>query len=166
MTLSGAEIMKNAFLFLCGVLLGSLASLAAVRFEHSECKPNPSLAGDATVPFTPTLYRFELNPDKLDRFEDWVRFEHAHHAETIATLEREKMYFEGIFRDRAREKNVIYWLAVQGQGGGHTDDSSLPIDKQYEQFMQETLKKGSQITLSTEYALVPPFVVETIQHHN
>lgn len=118
-------MMKNALLLLCGVILGSLATLAIVHSEHSGTRPDPSLAGNATPPLTATLYRFELNPDKLDRFEDWVHFEHAHYAETIATLEREKMYFEAVFRDREREKNVIYWLAVQGQGGGHTNDSPL-----------------------------------------
>jgi Family of unknown function (DUF6176) len=158
--------MKNALLLLCGVLLGSLATLGAVHFEHSGSKPNQNPTAATVVPATATLYRFELNPDKLDRFEDWVRFEHAHHAETVGTLERERMYFEAIFRDKARDKSVIYWLAVQGQGGGHTDDSPLPIDKQYEQFMQETLKKGSRTTLSTEYMLVPPFIVDAIQHHN
>jgi hypothetical protein len=57
------------------------------------------------------LYRFELNPGKLNRFDDWIRFEHAHHAETVATLEREKMYFEGVFRDRDGQKDVIYWFS-------------------------------------------------------
>ena len=158
--------MKSVLLLLSGALIGSLASLGAVRLQHSESVSHPVLAASVSPQFTVTLYRFELNPDKLERFQDWVNFEHAHHSETVDTLEREKMYVEAIFRDREREKSVIYWLAVQGQGGGHTDDSPLPIDKQYEQFMQETLKKGSRTTLFTEYVLVSPVVAEAIRHHN
>ncbi|MFT4111296.1 DUF6176 family protein [Silvibacterium sp.] len=154
------------FLFVGGLLLGSLITLGVMQArQYCGADASSSVATKTESPFTVTLYRFELNQDKLDRFEDWVQFEHAHHAETVTTLEREKMYFEAIFRDREHQPNVIYWLAVQGQGGGHANDSPLPIDKQYEQFMQETLKKGSRTTLSTEYSLVPPFVVQTIQHH-
>ena len=144
-----------------GVVIGSLATLGVTHVLQ-----RPDRAAPESPSFTATLYRFALNPDKLDRFDDWVRFEHAHHAETVATLEREKMYFEAIFRDRAHDNGVIYWLAVQGPGGGHTADSPLAIDKQYEQFMQETLKKGSRTMLSTEYTLVPPFVIDAIGRHD
>jgi len=133
--------------------------------QHARAKSESQAVSAETLPFTVRLYRFELKPDRLNRFDEWVRFEHAHHAETVATLEREKMYVEAIFRDPSREKDVIYWLAVQGEGGGHTQDSPLAIDKQYDQFMQETLKKGSRTTLTTEYALVPPFLVKEIQNH-
>ncbi len=158
--------MKTTSNLLCGALIGSLVTLGVIQLVRIRAKPGSNLTATATQPFTATLYRFELNPDKLDRFEDWVRFEHEHHAETVATLEYEKMYFEAIFRDREHAKDVIYWLAVQGQGGGHTEDSPLSIDKQYEQFMQETLKKGSRTTLSTEYLLAPPFIAEAIRQHN
>jgi len=112
-----------------------------------------------------TLYRFELNPDKLDRFQEWVQFEHAHHAETVATLEREKMYFEAIFRDRASQRDVIYWLTIRGQNGATSSSSPLAIDHQYQQFMEETLKKGSRKTLTTEYALIPPFIQDAVDAH-
>jgi Family of unknown function (DUF6176) len=158
-------MLKNLSLISGGVLLGLLAAHSAAWIQHRSAKSELKTVSAESPPFTVKLYRFELNPDRLDRFDEWVRFEHAHHAETVATLEREKMYFEAIFRDPAREKDVIYWLAVQGEGGGHTDDSPLAIDRRYDQFMRETLKKGSRTTLTTEYALVPPFLVKEIQSH-
>lgn len=111
-----------------------------------------------------TLYRFELNADRLDRFDEWVRFEHAHHAETLATLDREKMYAEAIFRDRERQPDVIYWVTLNGQGE-HVDTSPLDIDKQYQALKRATLKPGSRRPLTTEYALVPDFVVKAIDDH-
>jgi hypothetical protein len=75
------------------------------------------------------LYRYELKPDRLDRFDDWIRFEHTHYAETVETLEGEKMYFEAIFRDDANQKDVIYWLAIRSEGGSSVDTSPLKIDK-------------------------------------
>jgi Family of unknown function (DUF6176) len=94
-----------------------------------------------------------------------VQFERAHHTETVATLEREKMYLEAIFRDRVNQKDVIYWLVIRGEGGATSETSPLAIDQQYQQFMHETLKKGSRTTLSTEYALVPPFIEAAIDAH-
>ena len=157
--------MKNLSLLLVGVSLGLLAAHGPTWIQHRHAKSELQMVSAQNPPFTVKLYRFELNPARLDRFDEWVSFEHAHHAETVATLEREKMYFEAIFHDPAREKDVIYWLAVQGEGGGHIEDSPLGIDKQYGQFMQETLKKGSRTTFTTEYALVPPFLVKEIQNH-
>jgi hypothetical protein len=148
-----------AGLLLAGMALGSLGTLGALRVTSgvtSGLTPHE--------PFTVTLYRFELQPDKLARFDDWVAFEHAHHAETIATLEREKMYAEAIFRDHEHQPDVIYWLTINGKGE-HTDTSPLDIDKQYLSFMRETLKPGARRTLATEYALVPDFIVRAIDEH-
>jgi hypothetical protein len=103
--------------------------------------------------------------ETLDRFDDWIWFEHTHQAETVETLEREKMYFEAIFRDRENQKDVIYWLAINGEGGSSVDSSPLEIDKQYEAFMHETLKKNSSRALSTEYFLIPEFVMRAIDQH-
>jgi hypothetical protein len=149
-------MMKPLLLLLIGAIVGSSVTFAALQLGGG--------SSNAHEPFTVTLYRFELKPDKLARFDDWVAFEHAHHAETLATLDREKMYAEAIFRDREHQPDVIYWLTINGKGE-HTDTSPLDIDKQYLSFMRETLKPGARRTLATEYALVPDFIGRAIDDH-
>ncbi|HEY7700323.1 MAG TPA: DUF6176 family protein [Vicinamibacteria bacterium] len=105
--------MKALVLLLAGGVAGSLATYASLSAQPSE-------------PLNVVLYRFELQPEKLDRFEEWARFEHAHHQETLETLEREKTVFEAIFRDREREKDVIYWLAIREEGGATVETSPSP----------------------------------------
>lgn len=155
--------MKTLMLLVAGALLGVFGSYAMGSGQRPV--PRETEQVSKPQPIEVTLYRFELNPDKLARFEEWVQFERSHHAETVATLERERMYFEAIFRDRANRKDVIYWLAIRGKGGATSETSPLPIDRQYQQFMHETLKKGSRTTLTTEYALVPPFIQSAVDAH-
>ncbi len=126
----------------CWCSIGCFGTCRAFYLKEHIRSHKAAAAQVAAVPLDVTLYRFELEPNHLDRFNEWVQFEHAHHAETVATIEREKMYFEAIFRDQVNQKNVIYWLAVSGDGGAHSDSSPLPIDQEYQMFMNETLKKG------------------------
>ncbi len=111
------------------------------------------------------LHRFSLKPDQLPEFDRWVAFEHAHHDETLATLEREHMYIETIFRDREHDPATIYWVELRGVGGAAVESSPLPIDKVYEEFMHRTLVPGPHRTLQPEYTLVAPFVQQAIAGH-
>lgn len=52
----------------------------------------PAVSASATPEFVVTLHRFHLKPDQLAEFDRWIAFAHAHHSETLATLEREHMY--------------------------------------------------------------------------
>jgi len=64
-----------------------------------------------------------------------------------------------------RSKDIIYWLAINSEGGDAVETSLLEIDKKYEEFMHETLKKTSSRTLATDYFLIPDFVVKAIEQH-
>ena len=113
-------------------------------------------------PLRMRLYRYELNPGKADRFDDWMRFLESQRPAVLESLERERMYVEGIFRDRERDKEVVYWLAVAAEGGGTSNDSPLEIDKAHMAFLREVMKKGGRTELSTESFLVAPFVRDAI----
>lgn len=124
-----------------------------------------AVSAAATPELVVKLHRFQLKPDQLPEFDRWIAFEHAHHAETVATLEREHMYAETIFRDREHDPTTIYWAEVRGAGGASVTTPPLAIDKVYEGFMQRTLLPGSPVTLQPEYTLVPPFLLESIHAH-
>lgn len=116
-------------------------------------------------PIKVTLHRLELKPDKLDRFDDWMRLYETDHRATVATLERERTYVEAMFRDRKGRPDVVWWLEAQGQGGARVEGSPLEIDRKHLAFMDEVLKPHAHTTLDTEFVLMPDFVVEAIRAH-
>jgi len=162
---------KLLFAFLAGMLIGASAMRFGVVAQLNTADataPNEVARENQSslkYPLEVTLYRFELNGDKLDRFEDWMQFYRDNMLATVATLERERMYFEAMFRDRTKQKDVVYWLAVNGKGGKSGDNSPLEIDKKHREYMKEILKKGSRTALSTEFVLVPRFVEAAVQQH-
>jgi Family of unknown function (DUF6176) len=113
-------------------------------------------------PLRMQLYRYELNPGKADRFDEWMRFLESQNPAVLQSLERERMYVEGIFRDRERDKEVVYWLTVAAEGGGTSSDSPLEIDKAHMAFLREVIKKGGRTDLTTESFLVAPSVRDAI----
>jgi Family of unknown function (DUF6176) len=113
-------------------------------------------------PLRMRLYRYEMNPGKADRFDEWMRFLESQNPAVLQSLERERMYVEGIFRDRERDKEVVYWLTVAAEGGGTSSDSPLEIDKAHMAFLREVIKKGGRTDLTTESFLVAPSVRDAI----
>lgn len=125
----------------------------------------PIRASSSPPALTVRLHRFRLKPDQLAEFDRWIAIEHAHHEETLGTLEREHMYVESIFRDRDHNPSTIYWAEVRGEGGASVATSPLPIDKVYEEFMHRTLVPGSHRTFLPEYSLIPIFLTDAMRTH-
>lgn len=140
--------------FALGVLAGCVGMRTSV------------VSASATPELIVKLHRFYIKPDQSAEFDRWIAFEHAHHAETVATLEREHMYAETIFRDREHDPNTIYWAELRGANGASVTTSPLPIDKVYDGFMQRSLVPGSHAVLQPEYTLVPSFLLESIAAHD
>lgn len=163
--------MKQLFLVV-GIFVGWLGTHVVEMAQTPNAETSPTSANTSMPsgllqhPLQVTLYRFELNDDKLDKFDEWMTFYQNNLPATVATLERERMYFEAMFRDRVNQKNVVYWLAVNGEGGASGDSSPLEIDKKHKEYMKEILKRGSRQTLSTEFVLIPPFIEAAIDQHH
>lgn len=111
------------------------------------------------------LFRFELQAGAEPTFETWMEYLRTHHADVLETLDRERMYVEGIFRDREREPRVIYWLAVQGDAGAPVETSSHEVDRVHVEFMRKTLAPGSRRLLSVENWLLAPFIDRAIAEY-
>jgi hypothetical protein len=73
--------MKNALLMLAGALLGCFGTCGTFHLNEHVRSHKPATDPAAAVPLDVTLYRFELEPNHLDRFNEWIQFEHAHHAD-------------------------------------------------------------------------------------
>jgi hypothetical protein len=162
--------MHRSILFLViGTFTGGIISHWAGRMIPSAAAAPKRLeaktAGTLKYPLQATLYRFTLNKGNMDVYQEWVRWHHEAYQPMIATLEREKMYFESVFRDTANEPGVIYWLAIDGEGGASSTTSTSEIDKKHVEYMKQILVKGSRITLKTEFTLIPSFIEECIDRH-
>jgi hypothetical protein len=144
--------------FLAGTLTGAAVLVLAQAWAGG------TSATALRHPLQVRLHRVEIRDDKLDRYADWQRFLHAHHDEAVATLAREHMFVEAMFRDPVHDPHALYWLEVRDDAGAHANDSNLPIDREHERYMREVLLPGSWSMLDTDNVLVAPFVQDAVAH--
>lgn len=142
--------------FLAGMLTGA----GVLVLAHAWAGGTPTIG--LRHPLQVRLHRVEIRDDKLDRYADWQRFLHAHHDEAVATLAREHMFVEAMFRDPVRDPHALYWLEVRDDAGAHANDANLPIDREHERYMHEVLRPGSWSVLHTDNLLVAPFVRDAV----
>lgn len=142
--------------FLAGTLTGAAVLVLAQAWAGG------TSATGLRHPLQVRLHRVEIGDDKLDRYADWQRFLHAHHDEAVATLAREHMFVEAMFRDPVHDPHALYWLEVRDDAGAHANDSNLPIDREHERYMREVLLPGSWSILDTDNVLVAPFVQDAV----
>lgn len=119
----------------------------------------------APQPFRPvevTLHRFDMVPDSDAKFRDWIGFLHARHRDAVATLARERTYFEAMFT-APDEPRRLYWIEVQGAGGAQVDTSPLDIDRRHIAYMDAVLAAGSHRRLTTQNVLAPDFIVRAVR---
>lgn len=107
------------------------------------------------------LHRFDMVPGKGQAFREWINFLHARHREAVATLARERTYFEAMFT-APDEPGRLYWITVQGAGGANVESSTLDLDRQHVAYMNAILAKGSHRRLTTQNVLAPDFIVHAV----
>ncbi|MGF7079647.1 DUF6176 family protein [Mucilaginibacter sp. UYCu711] len=160
---------KSIFLVLLGtafgVILTTLANSGSNFFYAAKAESNPLFHDKTAYPVKATLYRFSLNPETMPVYQEWVNWHHSAYQPMIKTLERERMYYESVFRDTVREPHVIYWLTVSAEGGKTSVTSAMSIDKKHNEYMKQILVKGSRSVLKTEFTLMPDFIEHSIAKH-
>ena len=85
------------------------------------------------------LTRFRIKPDKVERADEWMRVMNARVDECVATLEREKMYVEVVFRERCKGEDFLYWFSIQDESGEPLETSPHEIDKIHRAFGLECI---------------------------
>lgn len=93
---------------------------AGLRVELSRAKVKPGMSGEA------------------DR---WMRMLNDRADECVATLNRERVAIEIVFRLREDGADYLYWLTVAGHGGEGLD-LSLPIDRDHNEIGQRVKEPG------------------------
>ncbi len=126
---------------------------------------NRAWAGGSVEPLRPvkvTLHRFDLRDGADPALREWLAHLAAHHREAVATLDRERMYLEAKFTlpdDPAR----LYWLTVEGDGGGSVETSVSELDRRHMAYMKRVLADGSDRRAETRDMLMPDFIAAAIR---
>lgn len=102
---------------------------------------------------------FAVIPGKESRADEWLGILQARRSECVATLDREHMHFESIFRHEANGRLYLSWLSVQGPAGEHVASSGFEIDKTHMAFWDECIDKTVP---PLEYRHVVDFVPQEV----
>jgi hypothetical protein len=80
--------------------------------------------------------------------------------ECVATLDRERMALEIVFRLKENGDDYLYWVSIFGPGGSGLDPS-IPIDRDHEQ-MGRAAKEPGWVEAEPQFLLAPASVREAI----
>ena len=106
------------------------------------------------------LSRQKLLPDASGIADDWMMMLNSRREECEATLDREHMALELVFRRVDSDGEWLYWVTVRG-GDGAGLDESLPIDRDHVAFARQAKLPGWQ-EASIQNLLCPPTVRDAL----
>ena len=85
------------------------------------------------------LTKYRVEPGKSERVDEWMRMLNDRIDECLATLPREKMYVETIFREKVGDEEFLYWFSVQREDGEDVRTSEHDLDVEHLKFARECL---------------------------
>lgn len=104
------------------------------------------------------LHRARVRPGQSVEADAWMRMLNDRLEETRATLDRERMAVEIIFRFPDGEDDYLFWVTVKGEGGASVDTSDHALDRDHLAFDARVREPGW--TLGTVELLLMPVVVQ------
>jgi len=87
------------------------------------------------------LSRGTVLPGASAEADRWMAMLNDRVDECVATLDRERMAVEIVFRLREDGRDVLYWVAIKGAGGSGLDPDD-PIDRDHEAQGRRTKEPG------------------------
>ncbi|HRE26230.1 MAG TPA: DUF6176 family protein [Anaerolineales bacterium] len=105
------------------------------------------------------LSRFRVLPGKAERVDAWLQMLNDRMPETLATLEREEMQFEVIFREVIGDDQFLTWVSVQGEAGADVETSPHEVDHLHLDFWRECIDEThGRHDAQPQAVMVPPRV--------
>jgi hypothetical protein len=87
------------------------------------------------------LSRAKVKPGAHAEADRWMRMLNDRIDECVATLDRERMAIEIVFRLQEDGEDYLYWVSVKGEGGAGLD-LDLPIDRDHVEQAMRTKEPG------------------------
>ncbi len=113
------------------------------------------------------LSRFKVKPGKSARVDAWLQALNDRMPETLATLEREQMKFEVIFREMIGEEEYLTWVSVQGEEGAPVETSPHEIDRVHLAFWRECIDDDhGRRDAQPQVVMIPPVVAAAMAWPN
>jgi hypothetical protein len=106
------------------------------------------------------LSRGKVLPGAGGEADRWMQMLNDRHDECVATLDRERMAIEIIFRSQEDGADYLYWVSVRGADGGELDLSN-PIDRDHEAQARRTKEPG-WVEAEPQVLLLPDPVREAV----
>ena len=88
------------------------------------------------------LSRARVKPGMGGEVGRWMRMLNDRLDECVATLDRERMAVELIFRDRDEQGEWLFVVSIQGEGGEGLETSSHAIDRDHVEFGRRCKEPG------------------------
>ena len=107
------------------------------------------------------LSRGKVLDGRSDEADRWMQMLRDRRPECIATLDRERMAIEIVFRLREDGNDYLYWLTVCGSGGSGID-LECPIDRDHLAAAKRTKEPG-WVEAEPQVVLLPPPVEEAVR---
>lgn len=106
------------------------------------------------------LSRARVKPGAEQEADRWMRMLNDRLEECVATLERERMAIEIVFRMSEDGREYLYWLSVKGEGGAGLDPE-LPIDRDHIEQAERTKEPG-WVAAEPQVLMLPAPVREAV----
>lgn len=88
------------------------------------------------------LSRAKVLPGASHEADRWMQMLDDRSEECVATLDRERMAVEIIFRLKEDGEDYLFWVAIKGAGGASLDSSEHAIDRDHQTQARRTKEPG------------------------
>lgn len=88
------------------------------------------------------LSRAEVLPGAAHEADRWMAMLDERVDECVATLDRERMAVEVVFRLREDGRDFLFWMAIRGAHGASLETSGHQIDNDHESQARRTTRPG------------------------
>ena len=106
---------------------------------------------------------FRVIAGKESRADEWMRVLASRRADCVATLDREAMHLESVFKHHHEGRMYLAWFSVQGAHHASVESSGHEIDKLHVSFWRECIDATwSAFDMEHVVTFAPSLVDETL----
>ena len=88
------------------------------------------------------LSRAKVLPGASQEADQWMAMLDDRADECVATLDRERMAVEIVFRLKEEGEDYLFWVAIRGEGGADLESSEHTIDRDHVAQARRTKQPG------------------------
>lgn len=115
------------------------------------------------MPHATEFSAYAVKRGKEARADEWMNTLVARQHECVATLDREAMHFESLFKAQINGRTYLAWYSVQSPAGQSVRGSPHPVDTLHLAFWDECIDRSvPPIDFSHIVNFVPASVAEAI----